>query len=250
MDEQSSLYDNIDLYDTMVWGSCEQFYLDAARAANGPVLELASGTGRMLIPMLEAGVDIEGIDISPIMIQAARNKAASKNLHLRLEAGDMRCFRRSRKYELIFIAINSLLHLSRVEDLRQCFASVREALLPNGRFIFDILNVSAFHLPTTGARRLFGYYPDTKYGTLRVEEVRRYNPDTQLMHFTLFYSGNYTPDFHSNQYSLRVLPPDELEALLRLEGLRLVERFGSLERDVFGADSPSQVCIVKLAGYA
>ena len=74
-DQLSKLYDDADLYDCITWGHCEAFYFDAATRCSGPVLELACGTGRMLVPMAKAGLDVTGLDVSPVMLEGARVRA-------------------------------------------------------------------------------------------------------------------------------------------------------------------------------
>ena len=74
-DQISKLYDDADLYDCVTWGRCEAFYFDAAAGCGRPILELACGTGRMLAPMAKAGLDVTGLDVSPVMLEGARVRA-------------------------------------------------------------------------------------------------------------------------------------------------------------------------------
>ena len=70
-DQLSTFYDDADLYDCLAWGHCEPFYFDAASRCGGPVLELACGTGRMLVPMAKAGLDVTLLDAAGLAEYAA-----------------------------------------------------------------------------------------------------------------------------------------------------------------------------------
>ena len=92
-----SLYSNARLYDLMYpqpsgLGSRAQFYLEVGVVSGGPVLELACGTGTMLLPMAERGIPCEGIDLSSDMLAQARTKFDARGLTAALHVGDMADF--------------------------------------------------------------------------------------------------------------------------------------------------------------
>jgi SAM-dependent methyltransferase len=136
-------FDDGDLYDLLFHGFDYgvDFYVEQARASGGPVLDLACGTGRVLLPMLRAGVDADGVDLSPAMLEAARRKTAGEGFAPALIVSPMAAFRMPRRYALIVIPFNSFVHnLTRAEQvgtLRSC----REHLRPGGRLLFDIAHV-------------------------------------------------------------------------------------------------------------
>ena len=73
-----SVFEDGDVYDLVLkdipYGL--DFYVTLAREAQGPVLDIACGTGRILLPCLQAGVDIEGLDLYWPMLKTLRAKAA------------------------------------------------------------------------------------------------------------------------------------------------------------------------------
>ena len=77
------------------------FYVGLARAAKGPVLDIACGTGRVMLPCLEAGVDIDGLDLYQPMLDRLRFKASQRGLSPRLFQGTMSDFRLPRRYALM-----------------------------------------------------------------------------------------------------------------------------------------------------
>src|SRR5436305_10863211 len=107
-----SIFDDGDVYDLVgrdiPYGL--DFYVGLARAANGPVLDIACGTGRILLPCLQAGVDIEGLDLFEPMLKTLLTKAAALNLSPRLHQVDMSDFSLPRSYALIMIPFNAFIH--------------------------------------------------------------------------------------------------------------------------------------------
>lgn len=86
------------------------FYLGLAKAAGGPVLDLACGTGRIMLPCLKAGVDVEGLDLFPNMLARLRLKASALGFEPKLHEANMAGFRLPRRYALIMITFNAFVH--------------------------------------------------------------------------------------------------------------------------------------------
>jgi SAM-dependent methyltransferase len=112
------------------------FYVELAKEADGPVVELAVGTGRVAIPVARAiGRTVIGIDSSPSMLEQAR-EAGGDLLDLRL--GDMRELELEEPAALVYCPFRALLHLPAWVDRRRLFERVAEALLPGGRFAWNV----------------------------------------------------------------------------------------------------------------
>jgi ubiquinone/menaquinone biosynthesis C-methylase UbiE len=119
------------------------FYVELAREAEGPVVELAVGTGRVAIPVAQAiGRAVIGIDRSAAMLVKAQEAAAATGVELDLREGDMRELSLEEPASLIYSPYRSLLHLPTWHDRRQLFERVSASLKPGGRFAW---NVFAFH---------------------------------------------------------------------------------------------------------
>ena len=117
------------------------FYLEYAQRAGSPVLELACGTGRVLIPLAEAGLGMYGVDISENMLSLCQRKAVEKGLadEISLLQADMTGFDLPRKdFAFAYIALRSFMHLYTQVDQLACLHRVREHLRPGGYFIIDI----------------------------------------------------------------------------------------------------------------
>src|SRR5262249_30529156 len=111
-------------------------YVELAREADGPIVELAVGSGRVALEVVrETGKAVLGIDSSPAMLAIARERAAGLPLELRL--GDMRDFELEEPAALIYVPFRSLLHLHGWHDKRRTFECVARALRPGGCFGFN-----------------------------------------------------------------------------------------------------------------
>ena len=139
----SSEYDQwADIYDSVYSYVREDipFYVDEALKAGGPVLELGCGTGRVAIPIAQAGVDVVGLDSSEAMLDVARRKSQglSGAGSLTLVQADMRDFSLERTFDLAIIPFRGFLSLLTVEDQGKTLLNVQRHLTPGGTLIFNV----------------------------------------------------------------------------------------------------------------
>jgi SAM-dependent methyltransferase len=116
------------------------FYVDQALAAGGPVVELAVGTGRIAVPIVQAGIDVIGVDSSSEMLAVARSAAIAAGVSDRvdLRLGDLREPPVPERTPLVICPFRTLLHMeTEVEKLRALRAA-HAIVEPGGRFVFDI----------------------------------------------------------------------------------------------------------------
>jgi ubiquinone/menaquinone biosynthesis C-methylase UbiE len=132
------------------------FYVGLAREADGPLVELAVGSGRVAIPVAKAtGRPVIGIDTSPAMLAQARERAAEAGVELDLREGDMRELALEEPAALIYCPFRGLLHLQTWADRRRLFERVAASLAPGGRFAWN-----AFAFDHNVAARLDGVHQD------------------------------------------------------------------------------------------
>jgi SAM-dependent methyltransferase len=125
-------------------------YVSLAREADGPIVELMVGSGRVAIEVpRETGKPVLGIDSSPAMLEIARERSAGLPLELRL--GDVRELELDEPAALIYVPFRSLLHLHGWQEKRRVFERVAASLRPGGRFAFN-----AFAFSDTIAAQLDG----------------------------------------------------------------------------------------------
>jgi SAM-dependent methyltransferase len=118
------------------------FFLEYARGCQPPILELACGTGRLLIPLAEAGLEVYGFDLSENMLARCRQKVAQRHLEnrVRLSLGDMASFELPRRdFGLAFAGLRSFMHLLTRRAQRACLERVYRHLRPGGTFIVDVI---------------------------------------------------------------------------------------------------------------
>ena len=114
------------------------FYVGLGREADGPLVELAIGNGRVAIPVAQAtGRGVIGIDSSPAMLAQARARAIEAGVELDLRESDIRELEIEEPAALIYCPGRSLLHLPTWADRRRCFERVAASLRPNGRFAWN-----------------------------------------------------------------------------------------------------------------
>jgi SAM-dependent methyltransferase len=115
-----------------------EFYLQRLRSCTGRVPEPAVGTGHMMIPLLEAGIDVEGLDNSPEMLAVCRARCAERGFQPVLHERDMRSLSLPERYEAIIIPAGSFLLIERREESLGALKRFREHLVPGGRLILDL----------------------------------------------------------------------------------------------------------------
>lgn len=120
-------------YDDDIVPDDMDFYVELARNADGPVLEVGCGTGRIYLELLRAGIDAHGIDISQGMLEVLRERAAEQELTPQVWEADMRSFDTETEYDLIIVPFRSFLHSISVIDQKATLRNFRNALGPARR---------------------------------------------------------------------------------------------------------------------
>ena len=244
-------YDEPGLYDALLPASAAQltYYLNLARQCAGTVLELACGTGQLIVPVAAAGLAATGLDLSAKMLSEARRRAAMAGTQVRLLEADMRDFDLGCRFALIFVARNSLLHLSDPDEFSAFFSSVRRHLEPQGILAFDIFNPNLPLLSRPHAQR-FPVMQKTLplHGEVTVEATNDYDGHRQVNRTIWFVSTAQRRDAWVFPLHLRSIFPQELLTLLALNGIRLTRRDGDFSGSDFSSSSASQVCQCRLSG--
>jgi len=138
---QPSPYDAIaGLYDAWSASVTEDvaFYLEEARRAGGPVVELGVGTGRIAIPIAADGIRVIGVDASRGMLDVCARRAALAGVELDLRAGELVSPPVSEQVPLVITPFRSYLHLHTEAERRRALAAAHDLLHPGGRLVFDV----------------------------------------------------------------------------------------------------------------
>ena len=139
----SSAYDAISrVYDPWSRSVTEDvaYYVELARGAGGPVVELGVGTGRIAVPTATAGVSVIGVDSSPGMLDVCRERAELAGVAdlLDLRLGDLCEPPVDERVQLVTCPFRSLLHLHTDDDRLRALRAAHALLQPGGRFAFDV----------------------------------------------------------------------------------------------------------------
>ena len=248
-DELPSVFEDGAMYDVMLAGNTYglEFYLKLAREAQGPVLDIACGTGRVLLPCLQAGVDIEGLDLYEPMLQTLRDKAAVLGLSPRLHRADMSDFSLARRFSLVVIPFNAFIHNMTQEAQIRCLALCREHLLPDGMLAFDTFFPSLEYVSTPEKTRVLeGELPHPKTGLpMRMYDTRTIDRVAQTQHslneLELLAADGSVASVYRSQCNSRYFYKHEIELLLRAGGFARWEIYGDFDRRPLTRESDAMI---------
>ena len=217
------------------------FYLELAQSCGGPVLEIACGTGRVLLPIARAHIPIDGVDNSLAMLailkEHIKNELPEVRERIRLHKGDMREFRLSRKYPLVIIPFRPMQHMRTVEDQVNALRAAAFHLGTDGILAFDVF-YPKFSIMESGIGEevMEMEWPDPINGK---RTVRRYfrkdavDKVQQIFFFTFFlrtYEGDNMVHEDATAMSLSYYTYPHLRALFLLAGLEIVEEYGTFDK--------------------
>lgn len=232
-------------------------YIEYSGDSGGRTLELACGTGRILVPTAKAGCEITGLDLSPYMLEKCRGKLEKEPEEVRqrvkLIQGDMTDFDTGETYSLVTIPLRSFQHLLTVVEQKACLNCMNRHLDRHGQLIIDVFHPRPERL-----------VPNPKYGA-EVEDL----PETVLPDGRKLRRTNRTAGFHREQqyndvemiyyvtspngrterlvqaFPMRYLYRYEMEHLLELCGFEIVDLFGDFDRSEFTDKSPEMIFVAR-----
>ena len=231
-----------------------QFFVDEARAAKGPVLEVGCGSGRVLIPTARAGVVITGLDLSPAMLELCRTKLRAEPADVQsrvdLHQGDMTAFDLRRKFALVTLPFRPFQHLLTVDAQVACLTCIHRHLEDSGRLILDLFNPSLDYLvnrpidvempegpPFT--------MPDGRH-VVRTFKIPNQDRFAQVNDVELIY--NVTTDGrserHVHAFKMRYLFRFEAEHLLARCGFVVDQLYAGYDRSSYGSTYPGELIFV------
>jgi len=214
--------------------------LDERGLGSVRALDLACGTGTLAIALAARGHHVVGIDRSPEMIRVARDKTRGR-LNPTFEVGDMRGPVEETipgPFDLVTCAFDAVNYLLSPDDLAALFATVSDALVVGGLFVFDANPPLVYQdMHCDSLKRSFGE------GTL-IQELG-YDGDTRTAR-TTFRFPNGAIEVHTQRaYDLEELTPG-----LRRAGLRVVEAYASFDLAPVTAAAERLICVCEKAGAA
>jgi SAM-dependent methyltransferase len=212
----------------------QRFFFERIRANGGAALELACGTGRLLVPFLRDGLDVEGVDASPRMLEICRQKAAAAHLAPVLHEQLMQRLDVTRRFHTIYIPADSFRILTNPTHAMQALARIRDHLAPGGELIVTLGEAPS---QVDDDRERMTRHATREDGSIaRVYSTTRTLPGERVhemrVRFEIVTDGVITDSLTWPAARLRWYAPAEFGAMLRRAG------FGSV-RARFGYGSPS-----------
>jgi SAM-dependent methyltransferase len=193
-------------------------WLQCARDADGPVLEVMCGSGRFLLPLAQAGVDIDGIDASSDMLAACARKCSEFGVTAALAQQFVQDLELPRRYALAFIAAGSFGLLIDEADYKVGLRRIHDHLAPGGALVLEAETPEA----PNRSGRWFGRWWDRPDGArIVLRDLTRYDPATRVEEglgiYELWDDGRLL-ETEMNNWVRRFWTDTELEAELHAAG--------------------------------
>jgi SAM-dependent methyltransferase len=231
------------------------FFVEAAKESGGPVLEAGCGTGRVLIPTAQAGVEITGLDLSPHMLAVCRERLETEpgqvRSRVRLVEGDMRHFELSRTFSLVTLPFRPFQHLTTVGDQLACLDCIHHHLETDGKLILDIFNpwLEALARQNIGeemAEEPEFSMPDGRR-VIRRHKITSRDVFNQINYTELIYYVTH-PDGRQERlvqaFPMRYLFRFEAEHLLARAGFEVEQLYADYDKSPYGSKYPGELIFV------
>lgn len=211
---------------------CVAFLAELAGARRA--LEFAVGTGRIALPLARQGVRVDGIELSPDMVEELRAKPGGAELAVTI--GDMSTASMTLGgYGVVYLVFNTIFNLLTQDDQVRCFENAARHLTEDGSFVVEAA------VPHAWVSRP-SHVNAEHVGKDRVLiDVARYDPVSQ--HFERNHVELSNAGVRMGPIVLRLATPSELDLMARLAGLRLADRWGGWRREPFTAASGKHVSV-------
>ena len=225
-------------------------YRNFARRSGAPILEIGCGTGRVLIPLAEAGYDVTGIDVSPTMLASAAEKVAKCAVapRVQLVPADARDFCLPGRFAFAFIAMNTFMLFVSLSEQLQVLERVAAHLRPGALLVLDLFNPDLSHLADARGVLVHDYTKRDPASGHTVSKCHASQVDvaSQRLEMTFIYD-----ELAEDGAVRRTVAPftmhyfwrRELELLLDKAGYQLEQIYGSYELDEYTPESERMIAV-------
>ena len=227
------------------------FYGELARRAGGRVLEVMCGTGRLLVPLVQAGLHVAGVDVSGALLARARARLEAAGLLGRVELleADIRARAPRGPFGLAIVALNSFMHLATVADQLAALGRIHAALAPGGLLALDLFNPNLRALAEhNGAIVLDRRFMLEDGTTVHKFVAQQADLADQIDHVTFFYDeieADGRVRRSALPFTMRWLYRYELEHLLARAGFALEAVYGSYDLDEYTSSGELMLTVAR-----
>lgn len=211
-----------------------QFYRERLEDTRGAVLEAACGTGSIMLPLLQAGLDIYGFDASLPMLEVLKRKATQLgvlDIEARITRQDLADFVYNRGFDAVIIPASSFMLLATQDEQIACLQRVHSSLRNGGRLLLNFYVPSLtgdllLHQDAVPEEEEFGEFTHPETGTpIQVSSSKTCDLTSQTETYTWVFRNE--GDIVRVPMQARWIHKEEFQLLLRLGGFRRWEVFGS-----------------------
>jgi len=249
-------YDHVaDLYDIYVPATFDiDFFVAETKKTSGEVLELMSGSGRVSISLIEAGVKLTCVDLSAGLNDILIDKLHKKGLKADIYQMDVCELELQKKFDMIIIPFSSFAHITSPDDQRNALVRIRQHLLPGGTFICTLGNPTLRQKTVDGQLRLFRKYPIPETQGLLLLWIAENisNDDEQVVEAMQFYEEYDAKGILQSKRLLelhfRLSQKDEFEELAKAAGFKVKALYGDYDYSDYSEDSPAMIWFLENAG--
>jgi SAM-dependent methyltransferase len=227
------------------------YWRELARQADGPVLELMCGTGRVLLPLARAGITVTGVDIAPKLLSIARRRVEQAGLqeHVTLRLADVREDPLGGPFALAFVALNSFMHLLTSDDQLAALRQVHAALTDGGLLAFDLYNPDPRELIRHAGELVYDRTLTLEDGTQAQKFIAQHaDAATQLNYVTFFYDELGTDGLVRRSalpFRMRWIYRYELEHLLARAGFDIEVIYGGYDLEEYNTESSHLLAVAR-----
>jgi SAM-dependent methyltransferase len=232
-----------DLYDTYVKNTYDvPFFLEETRNVSGEVLELMSGTGRVSLPLAQAGIKLTCVDRSPEMLAILRVKLDEQGLQVGIYQMDIRELALPDRYDLAFIAFHSFSELLTRQGQRQALERIYDHLNDGGRFICTLHNPTVRLKPVDGNLHLWGRYQlEDVQGKLLLWGLQEFNPENSIVNGLQIYEEYDARGLMQSkrlvEFAFYLFQRGEFEELARTIGFKLETIYGDYNHTAYDEET-------------
>jgi SAM-dependent methyltransferase len=231
-----------DLYDVYVNADLDlAFFLEEARRSGGRVLELTSGTGRVSLPLLRAGVNLTCVDYSREMLARLREKIRAESLRCDVIGMDITELTLEGDFDLIFIPFHSFQEIVDEEGQLRALIRVHQHLADTGLFICTLQNPVERLKSIDGNLKDLGRYRMDSNRSLEVKSKLAYEPATRLVHgfqtYRISDEKNQLIEERRLGINFRLFSRAEFGQLASSAGFRTVSIHGDYNRSAFDEET-------------
>jgi SAM-dependent methyltransferase len=201
-------------------------------AGDGRALELGIGTGRLALPLSRRGVRVDGIELSPAMVDQLRSEPGSADIDVTI--GDFSTTTVNGRFTLAYLVRNTIMNLTTQDAQVECFLNVARHLEPGGFFVIEVIVPPWQRLPPGETVIPFDVSPTH----LGFDEIDVATQNSWSHHY-------WFDDGETNTFStpFRYVWPSELDLMARLAAMTLRDRWSDWNREPFTSTSRSHISV-------